>query len=107
MSKFIQDPNGYIGSINNELKAKPAILRGRLEIIQKYSKAYSTKEFKSCIELAREMYEDLFCNHINQLLHSFPENHKTESGQPFWQGPKRLPVPIPFEQSDSTSIEFI
>ena len=46
----------------------------------KYAKAYFTKTYQSCVELAREMYEDLFCNQINQLLHSFPKNHKIESG---------------------------
>jgi len=54
--KFIQDPAGYITAVNRELRDKPAMLRGRLEIILKYAQAYSTGSYQGCVAVAREMF---------------------------------------------------
>lgn len=53
------------------------------------------------------MFEDIHSNQIKQLLYAFPLDHKTESGQPFWSGPKRPPVAINFNAEDPTHIEFV
>ena len=44
---------------------------------------------------------------IGQLLYTFPPEHKTESGQLFWSGLKRLPQIIYFNPEDETHVDFI
>lgn len=44
---------------------------------------------------------------IAQLLYSFPLDHKTESGQFFWSGPKRPPQVIEYSPKDPMSSGFI
>lgn len=53
--------------------------------------------FQDCIAWARLKFEDLYSNQIQQLLFNFPADRKTESGAPFWSGPKRCPDPLVFD----------
>ena len=49
--------------------------------------------FDDCVEWARKYWQEMFHNQIAQLLHNFPADQLTSSGQPFWSGPKvRIPV---------------
>jgi ubiquitin-activating enzyme E1 len=63
--------------------------------------------FEECIIWARLEFEKRFNNEIQQLLYNFPKDSVTSSGQPFWSGPKRCPVPIPFDWNDETHVNFI
>jgi len=47
--------------------------------------------FEDCVAWARTQFQDLFHNQIAQLLHNFPPDQTTSTGQPFWSGPKRCP----------------
>ncbi|KAL4461677.1 hypothetical protein ABPG72_016686 [Tetrahymena utriculariae] len=106
-SKYVENPQAYINQVTKELRSKPVMLRGRLEIVKKLATAYSGNHYDKCIELARHMFQDIFYNQISQLLYSFPLDHKTESGQPFWSGPKRPPIPIKFDTNDDIHVDFI
>ena len=44
--------------------------------------------FEDCIEWARKYWQEMFHNQIAQLLHNFPADQVTSTGQPFWSGPK-------------------
>lgn len=44
---------------------------------------------------------------IAQLLYSFPLDHKTESGQYFWSGPKRPPQVIEYNPKDPVCLGFV
>ncbi|KAI9930328.1 E1 ubiquitin-activating protein [Aspergillus wentii] len=63
--------------------------------------------FDDCIIWARHQFEAQYNNAIQQLLHNFPRDSKTSSGQPFWSGPKRAPTPLKFDSSSPTHIGFI
>ena len=45
-------------------------------------------DFKACVEWARKYWQEMFHNQIAQLLHNFPADQLTSTGQPFWSGPK-------------------
>jgi len=49
----------------------------------------------------------MFHNQIAQLLHNFPADQVTSTGQPFWSGPKRCPKPLNFDASCSLHMDFI
>uniref|UniRef100_A0A0W0F8Q2 Ubiquitin-activating enzyme E1 1 n=1 Tax=Moniliophthora roreri TaxID=221103 RepID=A0A0W0F8Q2_MONRR len=63
--------------------------------------------FEECIQWARLKFEERFNNEIRQLLTTFPKDATTNSGQPFWSGPKRAPDPITFNSSDPLHLSFI
>ena len=63
--------------------------------------------FEECIVWARLEFEKRFTNDIQQLLYNFPKDSVTSSGQPFWSGPKRCPVPVIFDWNDEEHVNFI
>lgn len=63
--------------------------------------------YDDCIAWARLTFQDLFHNQIKQLLHNFPPNQLTSTGQPFWSGPKRCPKPIDFDASCKLHMDFV
>lgn len=42
-----------------------------------------------------------------QLLHNFPVDSLTSSGNPFWSGAKRPPSPLDFDASDALHMDFV
>lgn len=63
--------------------------------------------FDDCIAWARQLFEERYNNQIKQLLHNFPPDQKTSTGAPFWSGPKRCPVAIPFDQNNETHMDYV
>lgn len=49
----------------------------RLESIKKLIEVQQKHSYEACVELAKNMFQDIFYNQIAQLLHSFPLDHKT------------------------------
>jgi ubiquitin-activating enzyme E1 len=46
-------------------------------------------------------------NKVQQLLYNFPKDSMTNSGTPFWSGPKRAPEPLKFDPNNPTHFQFI
>jgi ubiquitin-activating enzyme E1 len=65
------------------------------------------KTFDDCIIWARMQFEKNYNHAIQQLLHNFPKDQETSSGQPFWSGPKRAPDPIKFDPSNPTHFLYV
>jgi ubiquitin-activating enzyme E1 len=63
--------------------------------------------FHECIIWSRKHFEDLFLATPCQLLHNFPKDQKTQSGQPFWSGHKRAPELLQFNPNDDAHMAFI
>merc|ERR1719460_2800108 len=64
-------------------------------------------DFKACLSWARHLFQDLFHNQIAQLLHNFPADQTTSSGQPFWSGPKRCPKALNFDPVVELHLDFV
>ncbi|XP_058810207.1 ubiquitin-like modifier-activating enzyme 1 [Phymastichus coffea] len=65
------------------------------------------KNFEDCIIWARCHWQDQYNNQIRQLLFNFPPEQITSSGQPFWSGPKRCPIPLEFNIDDELHLDYI
>lgn len=65
------------------------------------------KSFDECVVWARCHWQDQYSNQIRQLLFNFPPDQLTSSGQPFWSGPKRCPVPLDFDASNELHLDYI
>jgi len=63
--------------------------------------------FDDCIAWTRLNFEVDYNNKIRQLLHNFPEDQVTSTGQPFWSGSKRAPVALVFDASDPLHLAYI
>ena len=46
-------------------------------------------------------------NTLGQLLHNFPVDSLTSSGNPFWAGAKRPPHPLDFDANDALHMAFV
>lgn len=63
--------------------------------------------FEDCVAWARCHWQEQYNNQIRQLLFNFPPDQVTSSGQPFWSGPKRCPIPLEFDVNDSLHLDYI
>lgn len=63
--------------------------------------------FADCVKWARFHFEENFVNQIKQLLFNFPPDQQTTTGQPFWSGPKRCPVPMIYDLNDALHVDYV
>jgi len=82
-------------------------MKEQLQEIQRLVELKKNADFFKCVEIAKAHFDEHFDFNIRNLLHMFPEDHKDKDGQPFWSGPKRAPVPLPFDKSDSLHVQFV
>jgi len=70
-----------------------------------------TKLYRECVAWARRLFQRLFHDDINQLLHSMREKYGpqvlTEHGLPFWTGHRARPHPLTWSREDSQHVQFI
>lgn len=53
------------------------------------------------MELALDIFQEVFNHQIKQLLICLPPNHiSEETKKPFWSGLKRVPSPLEFDIND-------
>lgn len=65
------------------------------------------KTIEDCVKWARLHFQEQYSNQISQLLFNFPPDQQTSTGQPFWSGPKRCPVPIPFDVENAMHLDYV
>ncbi|KAL9125982.1 MAG: hypothetical protein Q9217_004897 [Psora testacea] len=78
-----------------------------LESIRDYLVTEKPQHINDCIEWARKQFENEYNNAIQQLLYNFPKDSVTNSGAPFWSGPKRAPDPLRYDADNATHMDFI
>jgi ubiquitin-activating enzyme E1 len=76
-------------------------------IASNLSLASGNVTFEDCIAWARNTYQDLYDNKIQQLLSSYPLEYRARDGSLFWSGPKRPPTALPFDPEDTLSLAFV
>ncbi|OAF66407.1 Ubiquitin-activating enzyme E1 1 [Intoshia linei] len=59
------------------------------------------------VHWARELFDKYFNHQIGQLLYNFPPKQVLKSGNLFWSSPKRCPVVIKFDCSNTLHTDFI
>ncbi|XP_018018893.1 ubiquitin-like modifier-activating enzyme 1 [Hyalella azteca] len=81
-----------------------------LQTLESVKKALVTErplDFQECVAWARNHFEHNFHNQILQLLHNFPKDQTTSSGEPFWSGHKRCPHAIKFDVDNSVHLDYV
>jgi ubiquitin-activating enzyme E1 len=63
--------------------------------------------YDDCVAWARLFFQEMYHNQLAQLLHNFPADQKTSTGQAFWSGPKRCPKALDFDPANSMHMDFV
>jgi ubiquitin-activating enzyme E1 len=103
---FLENPAGFLAKVPSEGtgSSQLARLNGIKRMLQQRTVA---KPFELCTTFAVQEFQDKFHSSISQLVHTFPLDHVTSEGTPFWSGPKRPPGPIKFDPKDELHLGFV
>ncbi|XP_072016997.1 ubiquitin-like modifier-activating enzyme 6 [Amphiura filiformis] len=63
--------------------------------------------WKECVSSACLKFENDFNHKAKQLLHSYPEDARTDNGELFWKYPRRKPMPVAFDPDNEMHMMFI
>jgi len=104
VNAFLKDPIAFLSKVQSEGSGTSQLkkLKGLKRVVDQQAPT-----FEMCTQWAAREFQERFDNDICQLLHTFPADHKTSEGTPFWTGPKRAPSPIKFDVSDPLHLEFV
>lgn len=79
----------------------------KLENINKILIIFKNKNFESCLDLALNEFYVYFVNNIRYLLNDFPADLKKNDGSLYWNGDKKMPRELIFDNNDDDQIDFI
>ncbi|KAK3930977.1 Ubiquitin-like modifier-activating enzyme 1 [Frankliniella fusca] len=102
-AQYLQDPN----FVERTLRLPGVQPVEVLESVKTALIADRPNSFEDCVAWARNHWQDQYSNQIRQLLFNFPPDQITSSGQPFWSGPKRCPVPLTFDVNDPLHLDYV
>uniref|UniRef100_A0AAV1TZN0 E1 ubiquitin-activating enzyme n=1 Tax=Peronospora matthiolae TaxID=2874970 RepID=A0AAV1TZN0_9STRA len=115
--KFVEDRAAYLSQVekatleNPNAKLVPAAIVQELERLRDLRATLQTAKdvtFEKCIELAFKLMTSRFRDRILQLIHNFPEDHLTNSGEKFWSGAKRFPQAVgDFDPENPLHLNFV
>ena len=91
-----RDVNCYINDATflQQLEKEPSTRITTLLAIEDALGGGKPSSFQDCIQWARMKFDEMFSNDIRTLLHNFPVDQVTTTGEPFWSGAKRPPTPL-------------
>ncbi|KAL7020063.1 hypothetical protein ACKWTF_011370 [Chironomus riparius] len=102
-SEYIRD----VGFIERTLKLPGVQPLETMESVKRALIDDRPLSFADCVKWARFHFEENFTNQIKQLLFNFPPDQQTSTGQPFWSGPKRCPVPMVFDKDEPLHLDYV
>lgn len=115
--KFVHGRTEYLDKIKQDTLENPnpkvaqAAIVQELERLQSLKKTLETAKgvtFDGCMKIAVEVMTSRFRDRILQLIHNFPEDHLTNSGEKFWSGAKRFPHAVEeFDPQDPLHLNFV
>jgi ubiquitin-activating enzyme E1 len=114
--KFVEDKDAFLEKVkrstidcaNKQLGA--SAIGTEMPVVKELYKVLTNAigiTFERCIELAYLEFHALFRDKILQLIHNFPEDHTTSSGERFWSGAKKYPNASPFSVEDENHMAFL
>ncbi|XP_059679045.1 ubiquitin-like modifier-activating enzyme 7 [Gavia stellata] len=99
VNRFMEDP-----AFPEQLPAGKA-----LEVLEQVqgSLREQPRDWQDCVRWARRHWQSRYHDAIAQLLHTFPPEHETSPGVPFWAGDRSCPHPLTFDPDNDTHLEYI
>ncbi|XP_050760694.1 ubiquitin-like modifier-activating enzyme 7 [Gymnogyps californianus] len=99
VNRFMEDP-----AFPEQLPAGKA-----LEVLEQVRGSLweQPQDWRDCVHWARRHWQSRYHDAIAQLLHTFPPEHETSPGVPFWAGDRSCPHPLTFDPDNDTHLEYI
>ena len=107
LGNFVKDPKGYIANEVKEAGNQAGSLKDKLQFLDKFCMVWPKPDSQNMVSFARQLFQDIFYDQINQLLYCFPADYVDDKGKLFWSSPKRPPHVIEFDSEDDTHLLFI
>eukprot|EP00644_Phytophthora_capsici_P014262 jgi/Phyca11/531982/estExt2_fgenesh1_pg.C_PHYCAscaffold_30148 len=115
--KFVEDRAAYLDQVKKATLENPNPKLVAAAIVQELERLRSLRAtlqtakgitFEKCVTLAFELMTSSFRDRILQLVHNFPEDHLTNSGEKFWSGAKRFPQAVDkFDPKNPLHLNFV
>ncbi|RLN66824.1 hypothetical protein BBP00_00001975 [Phytophthora kernoviae] len=115
--KFVDDRAAYLDQVKKATLENPnpklvaAAIVQELECLRSLRATLQTAKgvtFEKCVTLAFNLMTSQFRDRILQLIHNFPEDHLTNSGEKFWSGAKRFPQAVDtFDPQNPLHLNFV
>ncbi|XP_052634364.1 ubiquitin-like modifier-activating enzyme 7 [Harpia harpyja] len=99
VNRFMEDP-----AFPEQLPAGKA-----LEVLEQVQGSLweRPRDWQDCVRWARRHWQSRYHDAIAQLLHTFPPEHETSPGVPFWAGDRSCPHPLTFNPDNDAHLEYI
>lgn len=104
---LIKDPQGYVKSAIDASKNEAGSILDKFTFLSKFTLCWPTPSTEGFINIARQLFQDIFHDQVAQLLNCFPRDYQDENGRLFWTSPKRPPYVIEFDADDDVHFLFI
>eukprot|EP00095_Tigriopus_kingsejongensis_P007306 maker-scaffold431_size173393-snap-gene-0.22 protein:Tk07306 transcript:maker-scaffold431_size173393-snap-gene-0.22-mRNA-1 annotation:"ubiquitin-activating enzyme e1" len=101
--QYLEEPD----FIEKTMRLQGAQPMETLDLVKKMLVDEKPSDFADCVAWARLFFQELYHNQIRQLLHNFPSDQTTSTGQMFWSGPKRCPKALDFDTSCRVHMDFV
>ena len=105
IKSFLQDQNKFFIELSKHLVPSDQI--NKIKKIIRYITILQQKDYKECIKIALEEYQEIYYNGIIRILENNPPDALNEDGTRFWSGNKRCPNPLPFECKNELAFAFV
>lgn len=105
LRSFIEDRNNFYNEISKKYVASDQM--NKIKKIFRYINIILNKNFKECIKIALEEYNEAYNLSIIRILNNNPPNSLNEDGTRFWSGNKRCPHPLPFDIKNKLALIFV
>ncbi|XP_053932901.1 ubiquitin-like modifier-activating enzyme 7 isoform X2 [Cuculus canorus] len=99
VNRFMEDP-----AFSEQLPARNAV-----EVLERVrgSLQERPRDWQDCVCWAHRHWQSRYHNAIVQLLHTFPLEHESSPGVPFWAGDRSCPHPLTFNPDNDTHLDYI
>ncbi|KAM4893797.1 ubiquitin-like modifier-activating enzyme 7 [Sylvia borin] len=65
------------------------------------------RDWRDCVRWACQRWQSCYHDAITQLLHTYPPEHETSPGVPFWAGDRSCPHPLTLNPDNDTHLNYI
>ena len=105
IQSFLEDKNNFYNELSK--KSVPSDQIVKLKKIFRYINILIRKDYKECIKIALEEYDEAYYSGIIRILNNNPPDSLNEDGTRFWSGNKRCPNPLPFDYDNELAFIFV
>ena len=105
IKSFLEDRNKFYDELSKSLVASDQI--NKLKIIIRYINILIQKNYKECIKIALEEYNEIYYYEVLRILERNPPDSLNDDGTKFWSGNKRCPNPLLFNIENELVFIFI